>query len=92
MERISLIVGSDTRSSHPKWKQNWAYANYLAEIMEKDYPGLLKNVRVQSGRYNQHIITHSILIEVGSTKNTVTEAERSAELFAKVMADSIDKR
>lgn len=90
--RISFIVGSDTRSPHPNWKKNWAYANYIAEVMEKDYPGLLKTVRVQSGRYNQHLNPHSILIEVGSTKNSKAEAERSMELLAKVMSDTIGKR
>lgn len=87
--RISFIVGSDTRLPHPNWRKNWAYANFLAEKMEARYPGLLKTVRVQSGRYNQHINAHGILIEVGSTKNSTAEAERAMDYFAEVLAESI---
>ena len=90
--KLSFIVGSDTRLQHPNWKKNWAYANFLAEKAEQSYPGLFKTVRVQSGRYNQHVSTHSILIEVGSTQNSVEEAERSMELFAEVLAESIAEK
>jgi len=83
--KIMFIVGSDTRLPHPNWKQNRDFAQKISNKMEKMYPGLLKGVRVQDGRYNQHVSTHAILLEMGGTENTLEETLRSAEMFAAVI-------
>jgi len=85
MAKILLIVGSDNRLEHPKWQQNWQFAKMIGYKMDKLYPGLLKAVRVQTGRYNQHLHERSLLVEVGCTQNSLEEAKRSAEALAHVL-------
>lgn|GEM_PF-516802 len=85
--KILLIVGTDSRFPHPRWKENYQFAQTLAKEMEQDYPGLLKGVRLQPGRYNQHLHPHSLLIEIGSDKNSGSEAERSAVMLARVISE-----
>jgi len=88
--RVLLIVGSDARLEHPDWRQNEAFARRLAAKMDELYPGLCRGIRVQEGRYNQHLLPRSLLLEIGSDKNTLEEAERSARLVARVLAIIIE--
>ena len=61
----------------------------LAAKMEELYPGLLRRVSVQAGRYNQHIFDHAILVEMGSTENHIDEVEHSASLLAEVLRQTL---
>lgn len=90
--KIMFVVGSDTRLPHPDWRENQDFVEKIAGQMEKMYPGLLKGVRVQDGRYNQHISPHAILLEMGGTENTLEETKRSAEMFAAVVNNLVKGR
>ncbi|NLW08038.1 MAG: stage II sporulation protein P [Clostridia bacterium] len=88
--QVLFIVGSDARQENPHWRQNEAFARRLAAKIDELYPGLCRGVRVQEGRYNQHLLPRSLLLEVGSETNTLVEAERSARLIAKALAIIIE--
>lgn len=83
--QIRLIVGSDARLPHPDWMQNREFARQVTEKMDEMYPGLSLGYRVQSGRYNQHLHPHGILIELGNDLNSLDEAYQGIELFAAVL-------
>ncbi|HBT20323.1 MAG TPA: hypothetical protein DEA47_02990 [Peptococcaceae bacterium] len=83
--QILLIVGSNKRLSHPNWEKNKEFAEIINKKMNEMYPGFSRGVRVQSGRYNQHLHPHAVLVEIGSVKNSLREAEYSVELFAAVI-------
>jgi len=87
MAQILLIVGNESRLPHPTWRRNLEFAQMLGRKMDEIYPGLLKAVRVQSGRYNQHLHERSILVEVGCYQNTLEEALLSAEALADVIKE-----
>ncbi|OIQ61551.1 stage II sporulation protein SpoIIP [Moorella thermoacetica] len=84
--QVLIIVGSNARLEHPNWRQNEAFARQLAKKMDELYPGLCLGVRVQEGRYNQHLLPRALLLEFGSDNNTLQEAEGSARLVARVLA------
>lgn len=84
--KILLIVGTNTRLEHPYWKKNKAFAEKVIQKMNELYPGLSKGIRMQDGRYNQHVHPNAILIEVGNDEtNTLEEAERATALFGQVI-------
>lgn len=85
--RIMLVVGSAQRYDNPNWQQNEAFMQLIADKMEEMYPGLLRRMSVQAGRYNQHIFEHAILVELGTTENTIDEVEYSAQLLGDVLAE-----
>ncbi len=87
--KIMLVVGSDKRLEHPNWRQNLAFAQKIGEKLEGMAPGILRGVRVQDGRYNQHFSPYGILLEMGSTENSLEEARFSAEIVAEVLAEAI---
>ncbi len=83
--RIMLVVGSEQRYENPNWQQNQALMQQIGDKMEEMYPGLLRRVAVQSGRYNQDLFDGAILVEMGTTENTIDEVEYSAQLLADVL-------
>lgn len=85
--QILIIVGSNARLEHPNWRQNEAFARRLAAKMDELYPGLCRGVRVQQGRYNQHLHPRALLLEIGSSNNTLDQAERAARLLARVISE-----
>ncbi|MDN5345440.1 MAG: stage sporulation protein [Clostridia bacterium] len=89
--QVLIIVGSDARLEHPHWRQNEAFGRRLAQKMDDVYPGLCLGVRVQEGRYNQHLLPRALLLEIGSDNNSLEEAERSARLVARVLAVVIEE-
>ncbi|MGI5891601.1 MAG: stage II sporulation protein P [Bacillota bacterium] len=84
--KIMLVVGSNKRLKHDRWQENLAFAQKIGKKTEEMYPGILRGVRVQSGRYNQHFSTQAILIEMGSNENSRQQAQKTAYLFANVVS------
>ncbi len=90
---LLFIVGSDSCSSWPGWRQNYAFAQELSKGINEKYPGLSQGVRVKEGlhnAYNQHLHPHAVLLEVGTTENSCEEAIRSVQLLAGVVAEAIN--
>ena len=83
--RIMLVCGSAQRYENPNWQSNRDFMQRLGDKMDELYPGLLRRISVQAGRYNQHIFDHAILVEMGSTENNIEEVEYAATLLAEAM-------
>ena len=87
--KMLLIVGSDENLPHENWQANYAFAKQVAAETERLLPGLMREPRVYSGRYNQHIGDRALLVEIGSTDNSEEEAKRSAAVLARAIAASL---
>lgn len=83
--KMMLVVGTDENLPHPDWQQNYQFAQAVTAAADALQPGIMREPRVYSGRYNQHIAPKAILVEIGSTDNTLEEAERSAALLAQAV-------
>ena len=82
---LLLVVGSNVTLNHPNWEENWQTAKSVGACIDQVDAGLLRGVRVQKGRYNQHLSTKMILLEVGTDLNTLDEAAYSGELVAQAI-------
>ncbi len=88
--QVMLLVGTGEKGLyHPLWQENLRLALYLQNAMESAYPSLARPLSLKSERYNQHLSTGSLIIEVGSTGNTLAEAIRAAELFGDSAGDAL---
>lgn len=85
--RMMLVVGTDETLEHPNWRQNYAFAQAVSEEADRLEPGIMREPRLYSGRYNQHIASKAILVEVGSTDNDLDEAKRSVEILAQAIVN-----
>lgn len=86
---VLFVVGSDAKLEHPHWKDNLAFARRVNAKLEDSCPGISRGVRVQDGRYNQHLHPHALLVEVGTAENSLEEALCSAKLLAQVLAEIV---
>ncbi len=80
--QVMLVVGSETGSvtGFPHWRENFRLALKYQQTMEVLYPGLARTMTFASRKYNMHLTTGSMLLEVGTDSNSFEEACYSAEL------------
>ena len=78
-------VGFDVK---PHYEENLAFAQALTDQINRDHPGLCRDVLVKDGRYNQHIGVYAVLIEFGHNKNTLQEALNTVPVVAKAIEET----
>lgn len=84
--QVMIICGADKNGNLPNFKQNLGFAAAWENAMESRYPGLTRPVLFDYRYYNQDLTTGSLLIEVGSHGNTLSEAQYSGELVGRALA------
>ncbi len=77
--QLMLVVGTDEGGlTHPNWRDNLSWALKLQAVLERMYPGLCRDLDLRTERFNQHMTAGSLLVEVGSSGNTLREALAAA--------------
>ena len=71
---------------HPAFRQNLSFAARLQAALGEQNDRLCRPLSLTDARYNQHLTTGSLLIEVGSEANTLKEATYSARLLGQTLA------
>ncbi len=85
--QIMLLTGSNQGGlDHPDWRENLKFAMKLQRTVNEMYPGLTRPVSFTKERYNTHTTYGSIIIEVGTTGNTLEEALISAQMIGNAVA------
>ena len=88
--QIMLLCGSDESGlEHPRWRENLALAMYLQEAVSRRHPTLLRPVSLVPQRYNQHLSTGALILEVGSSGNTLQEALAAIRMCADAAAPAL---
>lgn len=88
--RLMLVVGTDQGGlEHPNWQENLANALKLQAVLEGKYPGLCRSLDLRTERFNQHVTPGSLLVEVGTNGNTLTQAVESARLLGGALAEML---
>ena len=81
--QLMLVVGTGENGlSHPRWRDNLKLALALQSAAERDTPTLMRTLQLVPERYNQQLTTGSFILEVGTTGNTLSEAEEAVRRFA----------
>lgn len=89
--QLMLVMGTDEGGlSHPNWQDNLSWALKLQAVLEREYPGLCRNLDLRTERFNQHVTPGSMLVEVGSSGNTLKEALAAARDLGEGLADLIE--
>lgn len=91
MAQPMLLIGNGNGfDEKPYYDENLAFARVLTDLINRDHPGLCKDVLVKDGRYNQHIGIFAVLIEFGHNKNTLREALNTAPVVARAIKAAFD--
>ena len=85
-----LVLGTDTMGLyHPNWRSNLVLAAKIQSAAEIMYPGLMRPINLRRERFNMHVSKGSLLIEVGSNGNTLSEAKKAASYLGKAIAAAL---
>ena len=86
--QIMFVIGTNGGGlEHPDWISNLKFAIQLQQKANELYPGLCKPIILRNYRYNQNLAKGAIIMEVGSTGNTLEEALVSMKYFSKVLEE-----
>jgi stage II sporulation protein P len=86
--QVMLVVGTnDGGLDHPNWQDNLSLAARIQARMLMIHSRFPRPVNLRSQRFNQHMTSGSLLVEVGTSGNTLQEAIAGARLFAKAAGE-----
>lgn len=79
--KVRLVLGQ--KNQNIEKNKNLAYK--LKAVADEMYPGMIKDIYMGKGSYNQDMAPNTILLEMGAHKNTREAAENTATAFADVI-------
>ena len=82
MSMVRLFVGRTNQNA----SENKAFAQRLKAAADEAYPGLVKDIFIGRGNYNQDLYPHAILLEFGSHETDKDEAIESTGYMASVLS------
>ena len=85
--QLMVVMGTDKRLSHPDWEKNLSLALKLQVLLEKETPGICRKLSLSKNRYNQHLGSYALLVEIGAAGNTLDQAK----LAARELGEAITK-
>lgn len=91
--QLMFVIGTDAGGlEHQNWQKNMQTAVNLQAAAEKKYPGLMRGINLRKERFNEHLTAGSMIIEVGTSGNTLSEAVFSARCIAGIIADELSPK
>ena len=88
--QMTFVIGTDGGGlEHPNWRENLKLAAAVQQNLLDDYPSIMRPITVRNSRYNQHVTTGSLLVEMGAAGNSLDEALLSARLLGQALAETI---
>lgn len=85
MTRVRLLVGRSNQNA----AENKEFALQLKAVADEQYPGLIKDIFIGKGTYNQDLAPNAVLLEFGTHTTSKEDAMASAELMANVLSDTL---
>lgn len=92
MAYVMLLVGKGTGATgsgfdaRPDWPKNLELAERITGAINDQISGAAREVKIKTGRFNQHVSAGALLIEVGNNKNTLEEALAACPVIARAIA------
>ena len=88
--QVMLLAGTGANGlPHPNWRENLKLALYLQHAADERCATLTRPIELVKERYNQQLSTGMLILEVGSTGNSLQEALLAAELFGAAAGDAL---
>ncbi len=81
ISKVRLFVGRNNQNS----AENKAFAQQIKAEADREYPGLIKDIFIGKGNYNQELYPHALLLEFGTHEIEKEKAEASTDYIAEVL-------
>lgn len=90
--RLMCVVGKGEKyEKKPDFDSNLALAEAFTHSLNAMADGLGRQVRIKPGRYNQHLSSHCLLIEVGHNANTLEQALNAVPAIAQAFYEALSQ-
>ena len=91
--QIMIMSGYDPDGEYgfPDWEYNLRFALDLQKSCEDNFSGMTRPLNFGEFVYNMNVNTGSLLVEVGTEANTLSEAEYTGKLLGKALAKVLQK-
>lgn len=81
ISKVRLFVGRNNQNA----AENKAFARQIKAAADKRYPGLIKDIFIGKGNYNQELYPHALLLEFGTHEIEKEKAREAADYVADVL-------
>lgn len=86
--KLMLVVGTDEGGlNHPHWQRNLSCALKLQALANREVPELFRPLSFRKERFNGDLSPGEMIVEVGSTGNTLPEALASMPWLAELLTE-----
>lgn len=82
---IRIVIGRSNQNKNA----NEEFARTLKQIADERYPGLIKDIYIGKGTYNQDLMPQAMLFEVGTSTIDKDRAENATRFLANVVAAAL---
>ncbi len=96
LARLMVLIGKGEGqvgqgfAQKPNWQENLKLAQAVTDGLNSQVQGLCREVRLKSGRFNQHISTGCILIEAGNNRNTLQQVLDAMPYLADALVQALE--
>lgn len=96
--RFMVLIGKGTGQTgtgydvKPDWEANLAIAERITASLNRQKTNLCRDVKIKTGRFNQHIAPQCVLIECGNNRNTLQEVLNGIPYLAQAIDDALQNR
>lgn len=90
--RFMVLVGKGTTGGYaqkPNWEKNLLIAQRITDALNAQCDNLARNVKIKTGRFNQHVADACVLIECGMNTNTLSEVLAGVPYLAQAIATAM---
>ncbi len=86
--QLMFVVGTDEKGLYnPDWRENLCAAIHFQTAITQKYPNLMRKINLRRERFNGHTTHASMIIEVGTSGNSLNEALNGIEAAGSCIAD-----
>lgn len=88
--QVMIVSGTNQAGlENDTWQENLKFALKLQSYMENEYPELARPLNLRQERFNTHATFGSLIIEIGTGGNTLSEALASTKYLAKTIKETL---
>ena len=90
--RFMVLIGKGTGAGFdvkPNWEANLAIAEVITDSLNGQVDGLCRDIKLKTGRFNQHVAPRCVLIECGNNLNTLEQTLNGVPYLAQAIMDAL---
>ncbi len=90
--QVMLVVGTDEKGAdHPNWEENFTVAAHLQSRLTATYEKFARPINIRGASFNEQFTKGSLLIEIGSAGNSLSEAKNAAKYLTLTIIELINE-